>query len=58
MHVELAINCIKSFKILKNTLPVSLLQHKDDILWTYVTLCDLKPKFFVQRKKNADQMSN
>ena len=31
IHVERAINCIKSFRILKNTLPISLLQHIDDI---------------------------
>ena len=32
IYVERAINQIKSFRILKNTLPVSSLQHIDDIL--------------------------
>ena len=38
IHVERTINCSKSFKILKNTLPVSSLQHIDDILWTCTAL--------------------
>ena len=32
IHVECGINCIKSFSILNNTLPISLFQNIDDIL--------------------------
>ena len=51
IHVERAINCIKSFRILENTLPVSLLQHIDDILWTCAALCNLKPKLIYSKKQ-------
>ena len=51
IHVEQAINCIKSFRILKNNLPVSLLQHVDDILWTCAALCNLKPKRICSKKE-------
>ena len=44
IHVECAINRIKSFRILKNTVSVSLMQHIDDTLWTCAALCNLKPK--------------
>ena len=56
VHVERAINCIKSFRILKNTLPVSLLQDVDDILWIYAALCNLKPKLICS--KNEEDKSN
>ena len=58
IHVESAINCIKSFRILKNTLPISLLQHIDDILWPYAALCNLKPKLICSKKKKTNQMSD
>ena len=32
IHVECGIDCIKSFSILNNTLPISLFQNIDDIL--------------------------
>ena len=51
IHVERAVNCIKGFRIVKNTLPVSLLQHIDDILWTCAALYNLKPKFICSRKE-------
>ena len=51
IHVKRAINWNKSFRILKNTLPVSLLQHIDDILWAYVALCNLKPKLTCSKKE-------
>ena len=51
IHVERANNCIKSFRILKNTLPVSLLQRIDDVLWTCTALCNLKSKFISSKKK-------
>ena len=51
IHVERAIDRIKSFRILKYTLPVSLLQHIDDILWICVALCNLKPKLICSEKE-------
>ena len=51
IDVERAINRIKSFRILKNTLPVSLLQHIDDMLWTCAALCNLEPKLICSKKK-------
>ena len=53
IHVKRAINRKKSFRILKNTLPVSLLQHIDDILWTCVALCYLKPKLTCSKKEEV-----
>ena len=51
IHSERAINRIKSFRILGNTLPVSLLQHIDDILWACAALCNLKPKLICSKKE-------
>ena len=51
IRVERAINRIKSFRILKNTLPVLLLQHIDDILWTCPALCNLKRKLICSKKE-------
>ena len=56
IHVEQAINCIKSFRILKNNLPVSLLQHIDDILWTCAALCNLKPKHICLKKEDKSNV--
>ena len=42
--VECAINSTKTIRILDNTLPISLLHHIDDRLWTYAALCNLKRK--------------
>ena len=50
-HVKRVINRIKSFRILKNTLPVSSLQHIDDILWICAALCNLKPKLICSKKE-------
>ena len=43
MHVERAINRIKTFRILKTTLPICMLQHVDDIVRSCAALCNLKP---------------
>ena len=58
IHVERVINQIKSFRILKNTQPVSLLQHIDDILWTCAALCNVKPKtyLFKERKRQINSL--
>ena len=46
IHVERAINRIKTFRILKTTLPICMLQHVDDIVRSCAALCNLKPAYF------------
>ncbi|XP_012562119.2 uncharacterized protein LOC105847239 [Hydra vulgaris] len=43
IHIERAINRIKTFRILKNVLPISMLYHMDDIILSCAALCNLKP---------------
>ena len=43
IHVERAINRIKSFRILKSPLPITMTFHADDIIHTYSALCNFKP---------------
>ena len=43
IHVERAINRIKYFRILKSVLPITMLQHIDDIVRSCAALCNLKP---------------
>ena len=43
IHVERAINRIKFYRILKNVLPITMLQHIDDIVRSCAALCNLKP---------------
>ncbi|XP_065680533.1 uncharacterized protein LOC105848925 [Hydra vulgaris] len=43
IHIERAINRIKTFRILKNVLPISMLHHMDDIILSCAALCNLKP---------------
>ena len=50
IYVERVINPFKSFRILTNTLVVSLLQHIDCVSWTCTVLCNLKPKFICSQK--------
>lgn len=44
IHVERAIERIKKFRILKNTMPVSLMKHSDNILTICAALTNLLPK--------------
>ena len=43
IHVERALNCITSYRILKSVLPLTMLHSCDDIIRTCAGLCDLKP---------------
>ena len=43
IHVARAINRIKTFRILKGVLPISMLQHPDDIVRSCAAICNLKP---------------
>ena len=44
IHVERGINRIKIFRVLKVTIPVTMIQHVYDIILTGATLCNLRPK--------------
>ena len=44
IHVERAINRVKTFRILKSTLPITMFAHIDDIILTCAALCNLKPQ--------------
>ena len=46
IHVERAINRIKTYRILKTVLPISMLHNVDDIVKTCAGLCNLKPLLF------------
>ena len=43
IHVERAINRIKTFRILKSVMPISMVQHADDIVRSCAALCNIKP---------------
>ena len=43
IHVERAINRIKYFRLLKSVLPITMLQHTDDIARSCAAICNLKP---------------
>lgn len=44
IHIERAINRMKTFRILKYVLPITMLQHADHIVRTCAALCNLKPR--------------
>ncbi|XP_004208234.1 uncharacterized protein LOC101240893 [Hydra vulgaris] len=43
IHIERAVNRIKTFRILKNVLPISMLHHMDDMILSCAALCNLNP---------------
>ena len=43
IHVERAINRMKTFRIFKNTFPVTMLPHADDIIRTCAALYNIQP---------------
>ena len=48
IHVERAINRIKTYRILKTVMPITMLHHCDDIIKVCGALCNLKPLLFVE----------
>ncbi|XP_057290874.1 uncharacterized protein LOC130613565 [Hydractinia symbiolongicarpus] len=44
IHVERAINRVKFYRILKTVLPITMMQHADDIVKACAALCNLKPR--------------
>ena len=47
-------NRIKIFRILKGTIPMTMIQHVGDIILTCAALCNLKPKL-IKTKENDSQ---
>ena len=51
IHIERAINRIKNYLILKGTLPITMMQHVDEIVFAYAALCNIK-NVLIQTKKD------
>ena len=49
--VERATNWLNFFRILKGTIPVTMIQHTHYILLTCAALCNLKPKLIKTKKR-------
>ena len=58
IHVERAINRIKYFMILKGTIPVTMIQHVDDIILTSVGLCNLKRQLKKNQRKGSTEVTS
>ncbi|XP_057294556.1 uncharacterized protein LOC130623071 [Hydractinia symbiolongicarpus] len=56
IHVERAIRRIRTFRILLTVIPISMLHHVDDIVFTCATLCNLKPLLIQEKKKGNTLM--
>ena len=50
IHVERAINRIKTYRIFKSVLPITMLHHADEIVRTCAALCNLKPPLICTTK--------
>ena len=55
IHVERAINRTKFFRILKGTIPVTIMQPVDDIILTSAALCSLKAKLIKTKEKDSQK---
>ena len=53
IQVERVRNRIKMFRILKVTIPMTMIQHVDDIILTCAALFNLKPKLIKTKDKNS-----
>ena len=53
IQVERVINRIKMFRIVKVTIPMTMIQHVDDIILTCAALFNLKPKLIKTKDKNS-----
>ena len=42
IHVERAINRIKNYRIRKGTLPITMMQHVDEIVLVCAAFCNIK----------------
>ena len=57
IHGERAINRIKFSRVLKGTIPVTMIQHVDDMISTCAALCNLKPKLIKTKKKGFAEVT-
>ena len=55
IHVERAINRIKTYRIFKSVLPITMLHHADDIVRTCAALCNLKLPLICTDKKDTNK---
>ena len=55
IHVERAINRIKNYRILKGTLPITMMQHVDEIVLVCAALCNIKNVLIQTKKKLNSQ---
>ena len=55
IHVERAITLTNIFRILKGTIPVTMIQHVDNIILTCGVLCNLKPKLIKTKEKDSQK---
>ncbi len=53
IHVERAIKRIKTFRILKNTLPLTMLPFADDILRTCAANCNIQPPLIKEKAERV-----
>ena len=51
IHIERAINRIKNFRIFKGTLPITMMQHDDEIVLVCAALCNIKNVLIQTKKK-------
>ena len=51
IHVERTSNRIKRYRILKGTLPITMMQHIDEIVLVCAALCNIK-NVLIQTKKD------
>ena len=55
IHVGRTINRLKFFRISKGTIPVTIMQHVDDIILTCAALSNLKPKLIKTKEKDSQK---
>ena len=53
IHLERPINRIKNYRILKGILPISSMQHVDEIVIVCAVLCNMKNVLFQTKKINS-----
>lgn len=56
IHVERGINQIRLFRILKEDIPVTMIQHVNDKILTCAALCNLKPKLAKPKEKSSKKL--
>ena len=50
IHVKREINRIKDYRILKLTLPITMMQHADEIVLVCAALCNIKYELYQTKK--------